>query len=54
MFSNEVGQIKTKKILIDRIRTEVRKIRTEVVRRSRSSWIDKIYRMLRKRCEYVF
>ena len=47
-------KIKNKKILIDQIRTSVRKIRTEVVHRSVKSWTNRIYRMLRKRCEYIF
>jgi len=53
------GQIKWDKItnkrtLIDQIRVGVKKIRTEVVRRSIDSWTKRIYRMLRKRCEYIF
>jgi hypothetical protein len=47
-------KITNKKTLIAPIRAGVKKIRTEVVRRSTDSWTNRIYRMLQKRCEHVF
>lgn len=47
-------KIKDKKSLIEQIQAGVKKIRTDVVRRSVDSWTNRIYRMLQNSCEYVF
>jgi hypothetical protein len=48
------SKVTNKKTLIYQIRVGVKKIRTEVVRRSIDCWTNRVYRMLKKKCDYVF
>jgi transposase len=48
------NKINNKKTLIDQIRLGVRKIRSDVVHRSIDCWTKRVYRMLQKKCDYVF